>query len=432
MKAVVSVYHDTRHEKKDNTYPVKIRVYDGRITKFYSTGVNLTEDQFSIITTGKNQKGQKQKVTGDLLTQKNTVDEKRLKATDIADKIHSFTHKEFEKKFERDNNAGTDIFHFYNVKIKELQDLEQIKTSIVYLMASDSFKRFLQPKPTKLQPARTTEELRADKSIQLQFVDVDIKWLNKYQKWMLDHGNSLTTISMYLRTLRTIFNIAISEKEIQPELYPFGKDAFSIPTGAARKHSFQKEDLQKILRTIWKFKTNDELIIKARDFWFWIYNAYGMNVADIVRLRDTNVIRDTIFFVRKKTKTKNKKETVIEVPITGHMQHVIDTYGQTGKGYVFEVLEDGMDEAEKVAKTDAFTNFINDHMERLCKQAGVPINCTTYTARHFMGTMAIRNGAPTALVQKAFGHQSILTTENYIGDFDSEAKRNVSDQLMKF
>jgi integrase/recombinase XerD len=430
MKAVVSIYHDTRHQKKDGSYPVKIRIYDGRNTKFYPTGVNLSDDDFSIIETGKNLKGLKQKVIGDLLKHKNTIEEKRLKATGIVDKLGTFNHKDFEKKYERDINAGTDVFHFYNVKIKELQELEQIKTSIVYLHASDSFRRFLQG--SKVTTLRTTEVLRADKSLQLQFVDIDIKWLNRYQKWMIDQGNTTTTISMYLRTLRSIFNLAISEKEIQPEVYPFGKDAFAIPTGTKGKHTFEKEDLKKTLRTLWKYKTDDELIIKARNFWFFIYNAYGMNVADLVRLRDTNIIRETIFFVRKKTKTKNKEETVIEVPITGHMQNVFQKYGQMEKGYVFDVLRERMSETEKVAATDAFTTFINDHMERLCKQTGITINCTTYTARHLFGTMAIRNGAPTALVQKAFGHQSILTTENYIGDFDNEAKRNVSDQLMKF
>lgn len=432
MKAVVSIYQDTRHEKKDGTYPVKIRVYDGRATRFYSTGISLTKNDFSIAFTGKDIGGKNKKASPELGKQKDTVDEKKLKASGIIDKMQNFSFKEFEKKFERDNAGTTDVFFYYSQKIKELQELGQIKTSKVYLHASDSFRRFLQPKPSKINPARSTEELRADKSITLPFADIDQKWLNRYQKWLVDAGNSLTTISMYLRTLRSIFNIAISDKEIQPELYPFGKDAFAIPTGAARKQVFQKEDLQMVLRTLWKHKADDELIIKARDFWFFIYNAYGMNVSDIVQLRDTNIIGNKIFFVRQKTKNTTKRETVIEVPITEHMQHVIEKYGQAGQGYIFDVLKPGMNEVEKVDARDAFTTFINDHMERLCKLTGVMVACTTYTARHLFGTMAIRNGAPTALVQKAFGHQSILTTETYIGDFDDEAKKKVSDQLMNF
>jgi integrase len=425
MKAVVSIYQDQRHEKKDGTYPVKIRVYDGRSTKWFSIGVSLTEKDFKKVLSGKG-------LTGDLLKHKNTIEEKRLKASQIIDTLRLFSFKEFERKFEMDSNVTVDVFSYFNDKIKELQEQEQIKTSIVYLHASDSFRRFLQPKPTKTNPERTTEELRADKSIILPFADVDDRWLNRYQKWMIDNGNTLTTVSMYLRALRHIFNNAIN-KEIGLELYPFGKDGYVIPKGNKRKQIFEKQDLQNILRTLWKYKTNDELITKARDFWFFIYNAYGMNVADIVRLKDTNIIGNQLHFTRKKTERTNKnKDKEIQVPITAHMQHVFDKYGQDGEGYIFDVLNHCKDEAERVAATDSFTTFINDHMERLCKLTGVPVDCTTYTARHLFGTMAIRNGAPTALVQKAFGHQSILTTENYIGDFDEEAKRKVSDQLMKF
>jgi hypothetical protein len=67
MKAVVSIYHDTRHQKKDGTYPVKIRVYDGRSTKFHPTGIDLSESEFIKVKAGK-------KVTGELLEKKNKID----------------------------------------------------------------------------------------------------------------------------------------------------------------------------------------------------------------------------------------------------------------------------------------------------------------------------------------------------------------------
>src|SRR5215203_5411391 len=102
MKAVVSIYHDTRYEKKDGTYPVKIRVYDGRSTKFHSTGIDLLESDFIKVTRGK-------KVTGDLLEKKNKIDEKKVKANELLKKMDSFSHNEFEKKFIRQADVGTDI-----------------------------------------------------------------------------------------------------------------------------------------------------------------------------------------------------------------------------------------------------------------------------------------------------------------------------------
>jgi integrase len=156
-----------------------------------------------------------------------------------------------------------------------------------------------------------------------------------------------------------------------------------------------------------------------------------MNVRDVIQLKDVSIIGDKIWFVRQKTKNTAKVETPIHVPITSHMQHVIDKYGTNGK-YIFDVINDKMPEADKVKACDRFVTFINDGMERLAKQCGVTASVTTYAARHSFGTQAIRNGAPMALIQESFGHRSLATTQNYFAGFDDAAKRNVSDNLMNF
>jgi hypothetical protein len=45
----ISIYLDTRRQKADGTFPVKLRVYSTILgkTKFYPTTFNLTESDFS-------------------------------------------------------------------------------------------------------------------------------------------------------------------------------------------------------------------------------------------------------------------------------------------------------------------------------------------------------------------------------------------------
>jgi site-specific recombinase XerD len=412
MEAVITIYHDLRRQKTNGTYPVKIRVYDGNERKYYPTGVDLTEEDFEKVVKG-------DRLKADLKKAKDKLDEKKADATRIASKMDHFDINAFDRKFKRPASSGTDVLFYYKLKIEECKKADSVKNAIVYGNSRDSILKYLKPNT----PIKELHEA----GIRLNFKDVTVKWLNAYQKWMTDKGHSLTTVSIYMRNLRTIFNMAIHEKDITQDVYPFGEKKYMIPTGANVKQALEKEDLKKL----WEYKTDDELIIKARDFWFFIYNAYGMNVRDIVLLRPADIIGDKIYYVRAKTKNTTKKETKIEVHITEHMQSVIKRYKSNGY-YLFDFIKGNMTAAEKVRASDALVKFINDHMERLAKACGVTASCSTYAARHSFGTNAIRNGASMELIQQLFGHQNLTTTQNYFAGFGDVVKKQVSNQLMNF
>jgi integrase/recombinase XerD len=46
MKAAVTLYLDTRREKSDKKYPIKLRIYFNGLAKHYRTGIDVTEDEF--------------------------------------------------------------------------------------------------------------------------------------------------------------------------------------------------------------------------------------------------------------------------------------------------------------------------------------------------------------------------------------------------
>ncbi len=421
MEAVITIYHDKRREKKGGTYPVKIKVYDGNERKYYPTGVDLTEADFLKVMKG-------DRLTKELKKVKDKLDEKKAAATRIASKMEVFDIAVFDRKYKRPTAGNADVFSYYQQKIEECRKTDGIKNAKMYEHSRNSLLKYSFPK-VKITKGTDVDKLIRDEKYRLDFKEVVLKFLQGYQKWMTDKGHSLTTVSMYMRNLRTIFNAAIHEKDVSPELYPFGNKSgkYMIPAGANVKQAIEDEDLKKL----WEYETTDELINRARDFWFFIYNAYGMNVRDIVLLKNINLRAGKIDYVRKKTKGRTKKETHIEVPINAHMQKVIDKYGTKGV-FVFDVLKPGMNEEARVKASDAFVTFINDHMERLAKLCGVTASCTSYAARHTFGTKAIRNGAPMELIQELLGHQHLSTTQNYFKGFEDPAKRAVSDGLMNF
>ena len=77
----------------------------------------------------------------------------------------------------------------------------------------------------------------------LEFEKADIHFLNDYEKWMLAKDNSNTTISMYVRNVRTIFNEAERNGVIKHGLYPFGKDKYIIPGGRKVKKALTLQEV---------------------------------------------------------------------------------------------------------------------------------------------------------------------------------------------
>jgi site-specific recombinase XerD len=420
---VITVYHDLRRAKgkqdKDKplkedkqVYPVKIRVYYDYKTRFYPIGIDLTEDRF-------NRSFLAEKPRGEFADIKDEITLSLTRAKETAKHIKPFDWHKFEKKLLRPTSSNKDVFYHYNQVIESLTKEDRIKTASNYHLSQKSIKGFLESKK------RSTTALGFDL--------INIKFLNDYEAWMLKQDNSLTTVGIYLRPLRALFNAAIDAGEIGEDIYPFGKKKYEIPTGENVKKALTKEDL----KNLFFYPVNPESpIIKARDFWFFSYQANGMNIRDICDLKYGNINKDRIAFIRAKTRrTTKRKQKIIVVVITPFIQQVIDQYGNKNAGpntYVFPVLNNSMNATEKVSSTEAFTKYINQHMKKLAKQAGVDEDISTYFARHSFTTISVQNGATLEFIQEALGHQNLTTTQNYFAGFDESKKIENANKLMDF
>jgi len=108
--------------------------------------------------------------------------------------------------------AVDNIFYFYDSIINELRENNKFGTASNYELSKKSLNAFVQFEKGK----------SPDKIL---FNEITVKWLTKYENYMIDSlGRSETTVSMYLRALRTVFNTAISDKEIDTEVYPFRRN----------------------------------------------------------------------------------------------------------------------------------------------------------------------------------------------------------------
>lgn len=60
-----------------------------------------------------------------------------------------------------------------------------------------------------------------NKHLNIPFSEIDVAWLKRYESWLRSRGVSQNTIGIHFRTLRVLYNLAIEEKAVKKELYPF-------------------------------------------------------------------------------------------------------------------------------------------------------------------------------------------------------------------
>jgi hypothetical protein len=74
------------------------------------------------------------------------------------------------------------------------------------------------------------------------FDNIIVDWLKHYEQEMINEGKSFTTISMYIRCIRTLFNEGIDTRIIKENIYPFGKKLYEIPVGLIQEKRLSRQN----------------------------------------------------------------------------------------------------------------------------------------------------------------------------------------------
>jgi len=407
-KATVNIRLDKRRPLKTGKYPVKVEVYFMGQKKRYEARISLTETEWEKMSAPK--------------LKDEELKEKRIyikgiekKALDIVKDLgDQFTMDSFdilflgsESKLVRNKQ---DVYAAFDAYIGKLREEGRIGTEKSYEAALKSLRQYI-PK--------------------LNFTDVTVPFLDAYEGYMLKQGKSVTTIGIYLRSLRTIVNIARSEKAISEEQYPFGlksRKKYEIPRANNIKKALDESALTKILTCECQ---NDEESW-ARDMWLFSFYCNGMNMADIFHLKYVNIKGDFLYFVRQKTIRTKKIKEPIEIYLSEPIMKIIDKWGTLDKStenYVFGVFNNRMTQEEIYRIRLNTIRSINHYMNNLGKRLKIDVPTTTYVARHSWATTLLRKGISTAYISKGFGHASFSTTEQYLGGFTQDQKKSVADLL---
>jgi integrase/recombinase XerD len=431
IRPVVSFYHDCRRALKNGKYPVKIRATFevlrlGKlewIPRYAKTNVSLSPEEFQAVFSVK-VPIKLQKTRQRLLDREreinHIIDQNPNITPLLFDSLSSGKAGIISKRGQDSFPVSVDVEVLFDHFISEYDKAGKIGTRNTYIHAKNSLLAFGGP------------GLRLD--------HINKEWLDEYVKWAQvprKHPNnkklvscSITTIGIYLRNLRHIFNEVIdSSRRILPiEKYPFynnhNRTGYVIRGTETVKQVVNESQRVKLFNTA---DLSAEKLMALKYWMFWYY-CNGMNATDCAYLRPENILEDKIVYVRRKTMRTVKVIKPISVPIRDEVKKILVELG-THRPYLFGIIDDTMSPLEQHNKIKAWYKWVNKHMSEIGEDVGIPFRITSYGARHAVGKQLIKKKVSLQDIQQIYGHTKVSTTQKYTMGMDDEEAKEINNLL---
>lgn len=375
----------------------------------YSLGLNykLTKEQFD---------NKKLKITKEALAK---AEPEKLRAEQIIASLGDhFTFSAFKKKFKAKGIAESD-----KVMTDKLQDV---------------FNHYIEDHPNITQGTidcyKTAVNSITSFQKDISITDFTIPNIKAYIKHLKSSKgvSSDTTIYIYLRSLRALYNYAQTNFNLDPRNNPFGRNKITISSKTNIKKAINESEFKKLL----SYKPICETETFAYDMFLISFGLIGMNIADIIAIKNKDISNgDVLTYYRKKTRNRQKHATAITVKIGKPTLELIKKHGiinpTAPNDYIFPFLKASMSEKQELRKRKDITKKINKSLKDICEIIGIE-SITTYSARHTIATMLMNSNTPVEYISKSLGHSSIKVTQNYLAQLSGKVISEISDKTTSF
>jgi len=382
-----------------------LRLTFNRKTKYFPLDIELTEADYSKLLSGK-------RITEQLYDIKSKITSMQIKAMNLIEGMTVFNFERFE-------------IEFTGAKIVESSDNQSIQGMFDELMQTPLRKySTIQNDLCALKSLKRYFDFNGDpKGCQAHISTISVELLKNWEDFLLNKDKktkSLPTIGSYSRHIRIVMNMALAKGYIDPKQFPFGKKGYSV--GAARKI---KQVLSKAdMRTLLELELLPiSLTCFARDWFLLSYLCQGINLADLLELKNKDITNDGFVFNRVKVRdtsdSKNKfvivrfiselKEKTLEIIQRQRSLNFADN------AYLFPYYTPQMSDEEKLHEKKRLIRKINQHLPKVAQLANLDIQKISFgIARHTFASVLYDQDVSTLIISELLGHSSTQTTNAYL------------------
>ena len=377
---------DKRRKKKDDTYPIKIRVIVYGLTINFKTRYSSNQKDWDDGTFCRKSSGINYKAINHSLKNEALKIEERLISLMKKNVIQShLTVAEVKGLLTNNKSCGT--IAYFEQHIKSLNDANKVGTARWYNQAKTAITKF--------------------RKNEFPLEEISVDWLNRFSQWYLSKNkstNSINGLSVYLRAIRAIINKARIDGTIDSSHNPFVH--FKIKTQKTEKRAISKTDFEKIIQT----ECEEGWQQRAKDIFFFLYLSYGMPFRDMAHLKLKHIKGNRIEYRRVKTIEKGE---LISIGMTDSIKLIIEPYlkGKAADDYIFNIIRNDQTPKQQYYGIKNAMKRCNTALKVIAEKSGVIEKLTTYTARHSFASHLLENGNSIELISQMMGHQNIRTTQ---------------------
>ncbi len=391
MNASVSVVYYKNKTLSNGEHPLMLRITKDRKSKYQSLGISIPP-QFWDFT--KNQP-------------KHNCPNRDAILRLIAEKTKQYQEQLIEFKAENKEFTVTTL-------VEKLTNPTKPKT--VGELFTEQIQRYKTAKRTgyALSIQQVYNSLiKYNKHLNIYFSDIDVTWLKKYEEWLRSAGLAENTIGIRFRTLRAVYNIALEQKIVKPDYYPFKSYKVSKLHSVTAKRAITKDNVTAVIN--YDYTNKGFYTQLAVDLFTFSYFMGGINFVDMAYIIHSHIIDNRLVYTRTKT------HKLIKLPLQPKAVELIQKYQTKDRPYIFPILSAfHKTEQQQRNRIHKVITKVNKHLKDIGEELSLPIDLTTYVARHSFATVLKRSGVNTSIICEAMGHSSEKVTQIYLDSFENE------------
>ena len=387
--ATTKFYLDTR--KGEAPFPMKVRLTHAGQTVFILLNVKLNPEQWVGEKVVKHPMAQM--MTNQLVARKSEID-CLLFDWERSGKIRGKSAKDVKKMLEAEISGEPEVSVSFGEVYKKYMNRKE----------GNTFKSY----------ENTYKALAGYCDIDhVSFEQMTPRWLEDFDSYLINKGNSQNTRSMSYRYMRAVFNYAIDEGITMS--YPFRK--FKIKRAETKKKSLSLEQL----RELWNYPA-DESQERYLDLFKLIFLLRGINLIDLVQV---DLSGKRVEYNR--SKTKKPYSIKVEPEIREMINRVGPFLAQMNKEN-YRNYEGRMNKALKTIGPC--------EVGKRGKKVYRPLfpKLSVYWARHTFATIGYECGISMDLISDMLGHSNGMAVTNiYIRKNEKvadEAARKIIDKVL--
>ncbi|TVZ21671.1 site-specific recombinase XerD [Dokdonia sp. Hel_I_63] len=403
MNTNIKISLDKRRQKKDSSYPIILRLTHFRKTTSISLGHSVQKEFWD---------------------DKNEKIKRAFKGTNSVSKLNN--------QFLKEKARAVDIIDALNEK-EELDHLSivQLKSKIVKITSYESFFVYGKMLVDEMKAADRFGNANTYYAVikvlekftngnDLKFNEINYDFLNKFERWHYSRGNSVNSLSTYMRTIKAIINVAIRSDVLSKDAYPFTN--YKIRTAPTEKRALDITSLKSIM--LLDLEESDNLF-HYRNYFLASYMLYGISYMDLAFLTTENIIDNRIKFQRKKTAKP------YDIGITEHLGKILSFYlkDKSSSDFIFPIIKRDTFELQYKDVLWARKRY-NKGLKEIAIKCKINQRLTSYVSRHSFATQAMLQDVPLQAISAMLGHNRLSTTQIYLKTLPNEILDNYNRDLV--